>query len=364
MKILFISHLTNSISAGPNYSVPAQIKAQSKYDEVFWWNLTDACQEFWLEGGLYNSIKDYPELKISSLPSPFNNPDLVVFETIYFKEYLVLAKECKKRKIPYVIVPRSGLTKQGQKQKKLKKIVANFLFFNSFIKGAAAIQYLTKSEQRDSGIKWNKNSLIIPNGIDVVDFKRTCFEKECVSGVCIGRFAIYQKGLDMLYSACFDLQEEMRKNSFSISLHGPERFGEKAELIERIKKDGLGDVLIVKDGVFGEEKAKVLKEADFFIMTSRFEGLPMALIEAMSYSLPCFVTEGTFMAEEVNEYNAGWTCETNVESIKNCLITMMNEKDKLNEKGENARRLSLNYSWDEIAKVSHESFEYFAKKGN
>lgn len=41
MNILYFSHLNNLISEGPNYSVPAQILAQSKYDNVFWINLTD-----------------------------------------------------------------------------------------------------------------------------------------------------------------------------------------------------------------------------------------------------------------------------------------------------------------------------------
>ena len=37
MNVLYISKLTGNLFAGPNNSVPAQIKAQSKIDNVFWY---------------------------------------------------------------------------------------------------------------------------------------------------------------------------------------------------------------------------------------------------------------------------------------------------------------------------------------
>ena len=39
MNILYISNLSGSKFAGPSYSVPEQIRAQAKYDNVFWLNL-------------------------------------------------------------------------------------------------------------------------------------------------------------------------------------------------------------------------------------------------------------------------------------------------------------------------------------
>ena len=42
------------------------------------------------------------------------------------------------------------MTKQAQNKRKLKKIIGNLLFFNKFIRGAAAIQYLTEEEKIES----------------------------------------------------------------------------------------------------------------------------------------------------------------------------------------------------------------------
>ncbi len=357
MNILFLSHLTNEISQGPNYSVPARIFAQSKYDNVFWWNLTDAKQDFWVKTGLFHNITDYSEKTFSILPSPFNKPDIVVFESLYYYDDIVFSKNCKKNNIPYVIVPRSALTYQGQSKKKLKKRVANFIFFNSVIKNASGIQYLTQKELEDSGNKWNEFSFVIPNGIEKKQKKvELTSPKNELQGIYIGRFDPFQKGLDLLLNACLSVKDELLENNVVISLHGPERLGCRKEYIEKINNLHLNKILKVKEGVFGTEKEKVLLDSDFFIMTSRFEGMPMSMIEALSYGLPCFATEGTNMTDDIRRYSAGWTCDNTSESISKELCRMIAEKDKIITYSKNAISLSEEYNWDRIAQKTHDQF--------
>ena len=63
---------------------------------------------------------------------------------------------------------------------------------------------------------------------------------------------------------------------------------------------------------------------DVFIRTSRFEGLPLGILEALSLGLPCLVTKGTNLDELVNNYNAGWGVETTskmvASAIKNAVL--------------------------------------------
>ena len=52
MNILYISYLDGSKYVGPTYSVPMQIEAQSKCDNVFWYNLRkDGLKEWDNENG-------------------------------------------------------------------------------------------------------------------------------------------------------------------------------------------------------------------------------------------------------------------------------------------------------------------------
>lgn len=59
----------------------------------------------------------------------------------------------------------------------------------------------------------------------------------------------------------------------------------KEDLASRIKDDGLSDRVLLK----GSTKApwSVMAESDAFAMTSKYEGFPNALLEAMGIGLPC-----------------------------------------------------------------------------
>ncbi len=355
MNILYISHLTRTASEGPNYSVPAQIKAQSRLDHVFWYNMTEAVQPHWLETGLFHGIAEFPSKRLKDLPEPFCHPDLVVFESFYYIDDIAFSAQCRKNGIPYIIIPRSALTKKGQNQKRLKKWVANLLLFKRMTRGAAAIQYLTEDEKRDSGNRWNRNAFVIPNGIEPAPQVKT-WTTPGLKGVYIGRMDPYQKGLDLLIEACTVLREEMLEAGFQVNLHGPERMGWREKLRQEIQEKKLDGVLHIKDGVFGEEKKAVLLNADFFIMTSRFEGHPMSMIEALSYGLPVFATVGTNMTKEILEYDAGWTSDHTVAELIVNLRRLLAEKDTLPKKSENALRLSERYDWNRLAQASHAQY--------
>lgn len=358
MNILYISHLTTKKSEGPNNSVPARVKAQSKYDNVFWWNVTEALQDHWVDTGLFHGVKDYPNNAIGKLPKPFNKPDLVVFESFYYLDDVLHSWECRIRKIPYVITARGALTWQGQAQKRVKKMIANRIMFRSMVTHAASIQYLTKQECTDSGIDWNKKYFIIPNGTFQHENLMVGPKKKSnvINGVYIGRFDPYQKGLDLLLKAVEIRKELLRSKSVTISLYGPERMGFRQDYKKRIAEKNLEDILVVKEGVFGEDKVKVLCEANFFIMTSRYEGMPMSMIEAMSYGLPCFVTKGTNLSDEIKKHKAGWECDTSIEGIVNGFDDLARDIDDLAEYGQNSLKLSKKYDWDVIGRRTHDKY--------
>ena len=148
----------------------------------------------------------------------------------------------------------------------------------------------------------------------------------------------------------------MTKYNCAVNLYGPINKIERAIILNKIEEYRLNDLLFVHDSVFGEEKKKVLLNTDIFIMTSRFEGLPMGLIEALSYGIPCFVTKGTNMDTEILRFNAGWTSNNQIESISSVFNQMIQEREQVVEKGENARILASNYSWTRIAQKSHKVY--------
>lgn len=61
----------------------------------------------------------------------------------------------------------------------------------------------------------------------------------------------------------------------------------KKELIELAEKLSIGDVCTFVGNVTRQEVYRYLNESDIFLMVSRTEGLPRALVEAMAMGLPC-----------------------------------------------------------------------------
>lgn len=358
MNILYVSNMFVKKDIGPYWSIPNQVHAQSKLDNVMWYNLQAVEDGYWKEKANYKSLLDFPSGIISDLPSPFNKPDIIVCEEFYVYKYQFI-KQLKKLNIPYVIISRGSMTMNAQHKHYWKKVLGNMLMFNSFSKRAAAIQYLTEDEKLNSGHKWNCTSCVIPNGIDFSSLKQGIVHNydnidNVIKGIFIGRISIYHKGLDLLVDACKQIETLLRKRHVQIEIYGPDREHEKDKLRNLIERKKISDILLVQDSpIFGEEKESKLLASDFFLLTSRLEGHPMGLIEALSYGLPSVVTRGSNMLKEIKEADAGWVAEIDAISIAQALKKMVIENDKFVIKSNNAISLARKYQWDLLAKNAH-----------
>lgn len=361
MNILYISNLSGTLWNGPNNSVPAQILAQSKIDNVFWFNYNYAKRKEWTENGLdCKNLQDFPNAKLESFPSPFNNPDIVVIEEFYVFPFNKLIIDVRKKNIPYVIVPRSQMTELAQKHKRIKKMIGNLLFFGNLGKNASAIQYLTEQEKIESENRWKIKNFIIPNGISLPQPFQKKFSENKISATYIGRVDIYQKGLDTLLESIAEIRKTLMDKNFSLTIYGPSQVNDLDVLKKMVLKWKIEEIVRFKDSIYWEEKQKILLNTDVFIMTSRFEGLPMGLIEALSYGIPCIATKGTNMADVIYNTDAGWVADNNKDSIKTALLQMCGS-EKFKEKSENSYKLAQRYSWNEIAKKSHNEYEKIVK---
>lgn len=359
MNILFISNVLPRNSHGLSWSVPARVIAQMKYDNVLWVNSNSGTLDHWKKVESFHKLNEYGSLHLSSFPKPFNKPDLVVFEGLYndFHE-VIFAMELKRNNVPYVIVPRSALTYQAMHNHSwLKKKIAHIFFYNRFINNSAALQYLTKQEKLDSERVIRHKSFILPNGFNPPEEKKKRFFEKGIKAIFIGRLVPHQKGLDILFPAIGKIQDFLRLSNLTLDIYGPIH-PETQLLQEIINKNGIDDIVKFKGEITGNAKKQVILDSDLFILTSRFEGHPMGLVEALAYGIPSLVTPGTNMKDEIEEYNAGWVTDLSIEGISEKFIDIINSKTLFAEKGLNAQKLALNYNWDVIA----QDFSVIAKQ--
>lgn len=286
-------------------------------------------------------------VKIDSLSGLFCKPDIVVFQECYRKEYLHIWPQLKKRKIPYLIIPHGELGEEAQKKKHLKKAVANHLFFNRFADNAAAIQCLSKREY--DGTHFGKNKILATNGVDIPDKAKSNFNNTKVLINYIGRLDAYHKGLDLLVSAAEILRDKLLELNVEIHIYGPDVLGRKNHLESLIVNANVENIVKLHKEISGVEKERVLLSSDLFIQTSRFEGMPLGILEALSYGIPCIATEGTTLGKKIEEVNAGWNAGNDVKSVANAILKGIESRDSWMLLGKNGRRfVQLEYSWESI----------------
>lgn len=355
MRILFLSNSVGNLYSGPTYSIPKQVAAMSKYDEVIWINSKKSALHEWKQLKYYYDVDDFPTKKLADICQKTGKPDVIIIEQFYNHIRDPYLLETYRGDVPYVIVPRGEFTAKAQQRKNIKKSLANRLFAKRIIQKAAAVLYLSPRESDDSGSSWNSNPIVIPNGITIPGKKKENFSADVIRVVSIGRIEPYQKGIDILIEAVTLLKKENSINRLHFDLFGADVDGKAEQLRREITLKGLSDIIEIHGPAYGDEKERILLASDVYIMPSRFEGMPMALLEAMSYGLPCIVSEGSNMMEDVDRFEAGWTFHSEPEELVAVLSDCVSAgSNTLARFSSNAIKLASEYSWDTIAQKTHD----------
>ena len=177
MVIIHIANIDTAMIGGVQVAVPEIVKAQSQYATVGLMNtrgekIDGVCMlEF---DGIFETNR---------FPKPFNKPDIVVFHEVYRFEYIRIYRTLIDAQIPYIIIPHGCLSKKAQHKKYIKKHIANFLFFENFIKSSSSIQYLSDNEKRMSAFS-RYPSFVSGNGVLIPNKTKTSFSKEGIKIAC------------------------------------------------------------------------------------------------------------------------------------------------------------------------------------
>jgi glycosyltransferase involved in cell wall biosynthesis len=117
-----------------------------------------------------------------------------------------------------------------------------------------------------------------------------------------------------------------------------------------LKQKAEGDIRIIFPGfVTGEPLEELFSNAYIFCLPSTLEGLPIALLEAMSYGNCCLASDIPENLEAIEKY--GYTFRNRQsEDLRGILSDLIEHPEKVESKKEAARQHVLrNYSWDRIA---------------
>lgn len=129
--------------------------------------------------------------------------------------------------------------------------------------------------------KWGfKNIVVIPNFTNLTITEVGCIKKHPQTVINIGRLSL-QKNQSLLIDAWKIVHQE--EPSWILEIWGD---GVLREMLEKkIISEGLSECVFLK-GASNNIK-EVYEYASFFVLSSKYEGLPLVLIEAMQCGLPC-----------------------------------------------------------------------------
>ena len=295
---------------------------------------------------------------VSSFISDYR-PDVAIFHSFFYTAYVKAARILTEKRIPFFIEPHGSFGRQALKKSRAKKLLANHTVFRHQIKGSRGYIFTNKAEQDDS-VYHTDHDLIIPNGVlpeIVYGAERKSKDSFAVpSFYYLGRFDIHHKGLDYLFDALDVLEQEghvIQMNLFGTGTDKQiEYVNKRIENYRNLKVKNCGVI-------YGAEKKRALENCNILLLTSRYEGSPMTVLDGFSYGNPCIVTPGTNVSEEVEENRLGWRTELNPEAIADSI--KLAERMYCEEGQEYYDRcqnyILERYCWDKIAEYSLEALK-------
>ena len=346
MNIVHVASIRKDFFSGVSVVVPEHVKAQQRIENVSFLNITNESFD-----GIDHQLHYTRGFSFDGM-----SIDLAVFHEAYRLEYLFLSEELRQKGIPYIIIPHGELNREAQKKKWLKKKLANLLLFNRFINSAVAIQLLSQRELDST--RHGKTRFIGTNGINIPDRHKESFNSDKTRLIYIGRLDAYHKGLDILLDAVRISLNTMKKADCTLDIYGPDHNKRYERLINMINEKGVSDVVTLHPAVFGEEKESALLDADLFIQTSRFEGMPMGILEALGYGLPCILTDGTTLGDYIENNRAGFRSDTDATDVSRSIIEAVSSRRIYDKLSKNARAsVKRDFSWERVAADTVKSYK-------
>ena len=298
---------------------------------------------------------------INQIEEQFGLPDLVHFHFVYDALQVALAKRFNTLRIPYITTPRGALTRIAQSRKNIKKRISNTLFYNAFLRNASAVHALTKIEEHDINQLFKCNTFVVPNGIPDSLFEKSKTLKPAIINDLhigndtltlgfVGRLDVHHKGLDLLLKSLRKANDKLGNNKIKLFLVGPHYTTKSENQLNNLIDDlNLTGLIKLCGPQYGDDKICHFLSCDIFVHTSRFEGMPMGLLEAMALGKPAIATPGTNIQDIVINAS-GWTTDLSIDSITNLLLKVYYDRKSIVARGQNAQRYMIeNLSWKKIA---------------
>lgn len=212
---------------------------------------------------------------------------------------LIAINECKKLNKPYLIECVGCAWDSFWNHGIEGKILAPFMFFQmkKAIKNAPFVVYVTKEFLQHRyptlGLNTNVSNVSLPtieDGVLKARLQRIdTFQTKEKHLATVANVGVRYKGFQYVIKALGLIKEQTGRCDYIYHIVGE---GDQSFLRQQAKRANVSDNIVFHGAVKHKEIFNLMKEEiDIYIQPSLQEGLPRAMIEAMSCALPCIGTD-------------------------------------------------------------------------
>lgn len=186
---------------------------------------------------------------------------------------------------------------------------------------------------------------IVPNPVDIP--QKNANPKKSKIIINVGRL-VPQKAQHLLIEALY-LIDEKKRTGWSLDILG---IGEEEENLKRLAEAKKLSGSVKFHGLV-KDIERAYQEAGIFVLSSKFEGTPNALLEAMSFGLPCIISDTIPGAEDLIDHEkTGLIFSSgNADDLAEKISILIDNPEYRQQLGTNARKRVEIYSPDNVMPV-------------
>lgn len=246
---------------------------------------------------------------------------------------------------PYGVTPHGILCEWGMHQRRpaAKRIFYHFLVGPN-LKQATFVHFTSDQDQCEAAA-WGAlpQSVIIPLGLPLTPIeapRRATTRERTVSLLFLSRIDPI-KGLESLFQAIAYILEQGPRLRLVIAGNGEPSY--VRALQDLATQLGVSELTDWAGFVSGQNKHRLLEQADLFVLPSHSESFGVAVVEAMAAGLPVVITDRVGIHDAVEQAGAGLVipCD-NANALAAALLRLANEPELRRQMGTNAQRLAQN----------------------
>lgn len=289
-------------------------------------------------------------------------PDLVHLQFLWCYPSISVRQWSRSTGRPHMVSPRGMLDPGALALSAWRKRLAGRLFEKSNLLESACLHALSWAELeaiRAYGLRGPV--CVIPNGVEVAEpVPNRSTRPPPWTVLFLGRLHP-KKGLEETIRAWVEWNraEPSLASHWRLHIAGWDDGGHEPALRQLTAALGAEDSILFPGPAYGEDKDRLLHEADAFILASHSEGLPMAVLEAWAKGLPTVITPQCHLPEG---FAAGAAILTH--PIKEDIVEALHQLASLTESqrvamGARGRRLvAESFTWTSVAERLHSVYAW------